>query len=86
MKGDDRFNTANQIYQSKPNKENKGYTTTQFFTDRSIYRPGQTIYFKGIRIHHTENSHTIEVGKTSLVTLYDANYHHFLHLHLTQYS
>lgn len=72
-KGDDRFNNVNQLYQYRPYKQNKEYTTTHFFTDRNIYRPGQTIYFKGIRIHHDGNEHTIEKNKETMVTLYDAN-------------
>ncbi len=46
-----------------------------FFTDRSIYRPGQTIYFKGIGI--TKNADTRRAatvtGKTVKVLLRDVN-------------
>lgn len=72
-KGEDRYNTVNQIYQYKPYKQNKEFATTHFFTDRNIYRPGQTIYFKGIKIAHDGNEHSIEKGKETTVTLYDAN-------------
>lgn len=81
--GDDRFNNANQLYQYRPYKRNDEYSTTHFFTDRSIYRPGQTIYFKGIRIHHDGNEHKIETGKQTTVTLYDANYQKVTDLKLT---
>mgnify|MGYP003636775729 CR=1 FL=1 len=58
-------------------RENKDKSETEYraflFTDRSIYRPGQTVYFKGIAIK-TEN------GKSEVVSnepvygiLYDAN-------------
>lgn len=44
------------------------------FTDRGLYRPGQTLYFKGIAYtDHWENAHTIE-GKEVSVILYDANH------------
>ncbi len=46
-----------------------------FFTDRSIYRPGQTIYFKGIAVtkdFQTKRS-KIYPGLQSTVTLYNAN-------------
>ncbi|HEX7411510.1 MAG TPA: hypothetical protein VF298_05145, partial [Bacteroidales bacterium] len=48
-KGKDRLATENYFYQN-PNApyEPRVITTTYFFTDRAIYRPGQTIYFKGI--------------------------------------
>ncbi len=46
-----------------------------FFTDRSIYRPGQTVYFKGIGI--TKNKDTrkaaIVTGEDIVVKLLDAN-------------
>lgn len=47
-----------------------------FFTDRSIYRPGQTVHFKGIAV--TRNFETkksaILTGKTITIRLYDANH------------
>ncbi|WP_145416633.1 MG2 domain-containing protein [Planctomycetes bacterium K23_9] len=39
--------TANYI-SSYSGRQNKPYQQTQFFTDRAIYRPGQTIHYKGI--------------------------------------
>ncbi len=72
-KGTDHYNNLNQLYQSRPYHPDKVYSTTHFFTDRSIYRPGQTIYFKGIRIHHDDDKHTLETGKQSTVMLYDVN-------------
>ncbi|HYF33133.1 MAG TPA: alpha-2-macroglobulin family protein, partial [Chitinophagaceae bacterium] len=48
---------------------------TYFFTDRSIYRPGQTVYFKGISI--TTDFHTkkpkVVTGKKTKVFLFDVN-------------
>ena len=49
------------------------------FTDRSIYRPGQTVYFKTILVETTKNGSTILQQKTDnqqnvTVELYDANY------------
>ncbi len=47
---------------------------TFFFTDRSMYRPGQIAYFKGIVIKtDAQGVNTIAEGFTSTVTLYDAN-------------
>lgn len=71
---DDQYNNTNQLYQYRPyNDVKKPYYTTTFFTDRAIYRPGQTIYFKGIRIYHDRENHTIQKGAISTVTLYDVN-------------
>ncbi len=43
------------------------------FTDRSIYRPGQTIYFKGIGISQTGSDSNLLVNERVSVTLKDAN-------------
>ena len=39
-----------RIYQEE--KRDKGYNFVKFFTDRAIYRPNQTIYFKGLAIQN----------------------------------
>src|SRR5690606_42052924 len=46
-----------------------------YFTDRSIYRPGQTVYFKGILLKKRkgENGSQIVEHHSTTVTLYDAN-------------
>ena len=46
---------------------------TFFFTDRSIYRPGQTVYFKGIVIGNEDNSNRVIADVPTTVTLYDVN-------------
>ncbi len=53
----------------------KGYTRTFFFTDRSIYRPGQTIYFKGIIVATDSNgrSNRVVPGQATEVSFYDVN-------------
>lgn len=81
--GSDHFNNSNQLYQYRPYSSSKSYSTTTFFTDRAIYRPGQTIHFKGIRIHHNDNDHRLETGKQSTVVLFDANYQKVSELKLT---
>lgn len=45
-----------------------------YFTDRSIYRPGQTVFFKGIVIKdNKEKKKTIAVGLKTKIFLEDAN-------------
>lgn len=47
---------------------------TWFFTDRSIYRPGQTVHFKGISLKRKGNAPwELVVGSGTTVTLTDAN-------------
>ena len=47
--------------------------TAYFFTDRSIYRPGQTVYFKGI-VRDDDDAHYSVPGQNASVhvTIYDA--------------
>lgn len=72
--GDDKLYSNNAIYQYKPNSEDKRWRThTYFFTDRSIYRPGQTIYFKGIVVESNGDSTHIKTNFSSNVILYDVN-------------
>lgn len=44
------------------------------FTDRSIYRPGQPLYFKGIAIKSTKNTSTILENTEVTLVLRDVNY------------
>ena len=55
----------------------KGNKRMHFFTDRSIYRPGQTIYFKGIAITkdwNTKQPKLITEKAPVLCYLYNANW------------
>jgi uncharacterized protein YfaS (alpha-2-macroglobulin family) len=46
--GDDELSSENQSHIQQYRENDAGYEQTLFFTDRSIYRPGQTMYFKGV--------------------------------------
>lgn len=48
---------------------------TIFFTDRSIYRPGQTIFFKGIMLRRDDEKaeNTILPNRATTVQFYDVN-------------
>lgn len=63
------------VFKGRPNKNEHTYTTF-LFTDRSLYRPGQTVYFKGIMLKSTNNNKTNEVVSNfkAKVTFKDANY------------
>lgn len=75
VKGEDEFNTGSDLYQDRKFPE-KTYssTATELFIDRGIYRPGQKIYFKGIKIKSVGEKHSLVTNSKSTVTLYDANY------------
>lgn len=74
--GSDRYVSGRQHYQYKVYERNPYETThTYFFTDRKIYRPGQTIYFKGIRVASTDGQNPrLVTGATVHVELKDVNY------------
>ncbi|EJX06242.1 alpha-2-macroglobulin family protein [gut metagenome] len=42
-------------------------------TDRSLYRPGQTVYVKGIAYQQLADTAHVQVGKSYTLTLWDAN-------------
>ena len=44
------------------------------FTDRSIYRPGQTIYFKGIITQNDKDGYKILTNENITVSFKDVNY------------
>ncbi|MDB0037762.1 MG2 domain-containing protein [bacterium] len=73
--GEDTFNTGSDISQGgKSRSKTKPTTSTFFFLDRGIYRPGQKIYFKGIKIKRSGEAQTLVTNSPSKVTLYDVNY------------
>ncbi len=72
-KANDFLTTDNQIYVYYNDQKTYATTYTTFFTDRAIYRPGQTIYFKGICINYEGNSRKIESNYSTSVVLYDVN-------------
>ncbi len=58
-------------------------TRTFLFTDRSIYRPGQTVYFKGISLENHQRTSTTITNKNVTVVLKDVNYQEIKTLELT---
>ncbi|HEY0751248.1 MAG TPA: alpha-2-macroglobulin, partial [Chitinophagaceae bacterium] len=61
--GKDKLFLRDQIYnyysEGQPRRE-EVQRRTFFFTDRSIYRPGQTVHFKGIVVNSNKNNNSIE--------------------------
>ncbi|MCX7550733.1 alpha-2-macroglobulin family protein [Xanthomarina sp. F2636L] len=52
------------------------------FTDRSIYRPGQTVYFKGIAMLSKNNKTEVLTNQQVSVTLYNVNHEEIKKLEL----
>lgn len=81
---EDKLVTGDHYYHSGyyPQEERKE-TRTWFFTDRSIYRPGQTVYFKGIVIDKFKNDYSVKTGFNTTVEFFDVNYQKISELVLT---
>tara|TARA_R110002033_G_scaffold47811_2_gene93422 strand:- start:3383 stop:9562 length:6180 start_codon:yes stop_codon:yes gene_type:complete len=61
---------VNQFYKRKKKKDSyKGF----LFTDRSIYRPGQTVYFKGIAMRTKKGKSEVLANEAVYATLYNVN-------------
>ncbi|WP_422105774.1 alpha-2-macroglobulin family protein [Winogradskyella sp.] len=71
----------NRAYKQRP--DHKTRYKTFLFTDRSIYRPGQIVYFKGI-VTKTENEQTSIVDNEKVMTtLYNVNGENIAELELS---
>jgi len=73
-KGKDRFLSSNAYsnYYNQIQNENKT-AKLDLFTDRSLYRPGQTVYFKGIAYSSNSTRQKVIEGSDYEVTLSDVN-------------
>ena len=71
---DQQFGVVDNIHSGRFRKQ-PARNSTIFFTDRSIYRPGQSIQFKGIciRSDSENNDYKTLSGESVDVVLYDAN-------------
>jgi len=62
------------FYNNRGVRSSDAVKTIFFFTDRSIYRPSQLVYFKGILIEREDDKSTILANEKVDVTFRDANY------------
>ncbi|MGV6829411.1 MAG: alpha-2-macroglobulin family protein [Flavobacteriales bacterium] len=60
-------------YYPNEDDESKTHYNAFIFTDRSIYRPSQTVYFKGILLKTREQKSDIIANKKVIATLYNVN-------------
>ncbi|MEN8225476.1 MAG: alpha-2-macroglobulin family protein [Bacteroidota bacterium] len=73
VKDEDRLISKNYFYLSKKENYVSSAAVTHFFTDRSVYRPGQTVYFKGIMLERMGEKYEIRKNTPSTIKFYDAN-------------
>ncbi|MGM0612435.1 MAG: MG2 domain-containing protein, partial [Bacteroidota bacterium] len=74
-KGDDYFVLPGALYHRgvrQPSKESENINI-QLFTDRSIYRPGQIVYFKGLVLNAKGKDSKIKTNYKTTISLFDAN-------------
>lgn len=69
----DVLTSSNSLYRYDDYRQHMTYSDN-LFTDRSIYRPGQTVYFKGIQLKTQNNKSKIVANQSVTVTLRDVNY------------
>ncbi|GAB4107738.1 hypothetical protein GCM10028791_01850 [Echinicola sediminis] len=73
-KGNDRAIFDNLYYSMRyRQQQTPTKIKTQLFTDRSIYRPGQTVYFKGILFTQKQQGSEVMEKKPVEVSLYNVN-------------
>ncbi|MEI6124477.1 MAG: alpha-2-macroglobulin family protein [Bacteroidota bacterium] len=76
---------SENFYQYRNYNDNqvKKYLRTVYFADRGIYRPGQTLFFKGLLLETDGETIVIKPGVETTVVLYDVNYQKVSELKLT---
>ncbi|HET7732677.1 MAG TPA: MG2 domain-containing protein, partial [Paludibacter sp.] len=74
-KNKDRFYSSDfhPTYYATNEADGNEKAIVSLFTDRSLYRPGQTVYFKGIGYLSNKNKQEVSYGNTYTIELYDAN-------------
>ena len=73
-KGDDNLLSDNYMHLYERYKDNREYYNTTLFTDRAIFRPGQTVYFQGVVVRKQGNDQVLVNGYTEHVSFRDANW------------
>ena len=75
QQGPDQLAAAGELWVWRMEREEQRSTQTIFFTDRAIYRPGQTIHYKGIclAVDQARNNYEVMKGEGLTVVFMDAN-------------
>ncbi|MGZ3899792.1 MAG: MG2 domain-containing protein, partial [Bacteroidia bacterium] len=75
LNGKDSYFNNNSYYSYKQYKDNNTYIKSFIFTDRAIYRPGQTVFFKSILLEgKSGENYKIKPNYPVTVTFYDVNH------------
>src|SRR5205823_6432155 len=68
-----KLTNINGYYQPNRNQPEQAQRHTFLFSDRAIYRPGQTLYFKGILTETLRSKSSLMTGQLVNVRLVDVN-------------
>ncbi len=73
--GDNALSSIHNVDSYQNNRQPRPDEQTRFFTDRSIYRPGQTIQYKGIclRVDQQKDDYATIAGRELTVVFSDVN-------------
>ncbi len=71
MDGDTLY--SSNFFDLNAKRPERKLTKTWYFTDRAIYRPGQTVYFKGITLEKQSVDYQLADPENTVVELRDAN-------------
>ena len=80
---DNDYYTHGDYLRGTTNTDRQESTYLHFFTDRSIYRPGQTVYFKGILLRTDGKNSSLQTNHAVSVTLKDVNWQDVATLNFT---
>lgn len=84
--GDDYIMLQDYFYSYNYSQDKNMREAVNIFTDRAIYRPGQTIHFKGIATKTNGIDSELLIKYTTTVELYDPNYQKISSLAVTTNS
>ncbi len=70
----DKYSTGSSFYNWGYNYNEQPQRSVSYFTDRAIYRPGQTVYFKGIVLGRLKDSCWVIPNATENLVLRNVNY------------
>lgn len=70
---DKNYLAYNSQYNDKDNNQDDFKGKVQFYLDRAIYRPGQTVYYKGIAIQKVNSKSSVVPFTTFTIIVEDAN-------------
>lgn len=82
--GNDTYFNTNSYHTYRQTEHNNTRVQSYIYTDRAIYRPGQTVYFKSIVLEvNNEKQTKLKTNFPLTLTFYDVNYQNISDINLT---